>query len=252
MPASGKSTRPMSVAAAFVAAGVAAASPASAEDFNIEMQLSHDAASYDNASNSDATAFNATYYFDPVITDGVPVPEAAFVTRKSYLNASMARADSGVAEGDVMVANVGYHVPNTIFFGRVGLVRDDFPGAGNDTSWNGTVGIVPVPRLFFGSDFHEDGYDPNITARYAGKLPNGRWFSASVSAVDPDVGDSVVGFQADYYLDGFALGGGFSSGADRWNVRFDKGLPNGFGLLLRYFAEDGGDGVGAMLTWRDL
>jgi hypothetical protein len=240
--------------ALLLAAGLAAAIPAHAEDFSLQLQLSHDQANHDAAglADADSTSFNATYYFDPVVTDGMPVPEAAFVTRKSYLNAAMSRTDLGGAEGDVLVANAAYHVPDTIFFGRVGLVRDDFGASSSDSSWNGTLGIVPVPRLSFGTDFHEDGYDPNVSARYAGKLPNGRWFSASVSAVDPDAGDTAVGFQADYYLDGIAFGGGFSSGSDRWNVRVDKGLPHGFGFLVRYYSEDGGNGVGAMLTWRDL
>ncbi len=236
-----------------LAAAIAAAAPVHAEDFTIQLQLSHDDSSYDSnlLPDADATAFNATYYFDPVITDGMPVPEAAFVTRKSYVNAAASRTDFGGDEGDVLVANAGYHVPDSIFFGRIGLVRDDVAG-GTDTSWNGTLGIVPVQRFFLGTDFHEDGYDPNITARYAGKLSNGRWFSASVHALDPDAGESEVGFQADYYLDGIAFGGGFASGNERWNVRVDKGLPNGFGFLVRYYAEDGGNGVGAMLTWRDL
>lgn len=249
MPASGKSS-----ATLLLVAGLAIAASAQAEDFSVQLQLSHDLSSYDTSGvpDVDATAFNATYYFDPVVTDGMPVPEAAFVTRKSYVNATMSHAEFGNADGDVLVANAGFHVPDSIFFGRIGLVREDVSNGGNDTSWNGTVGIVPVARLFFGTDFHEDGYDPNITARYAGKLANGRWFSASVNAADPDAGDTVVGFQADYYLDGIAFGGGFSTGSDRWNVRIDKGLPNGFGFLVRYYGEDGGNGVGAMLTWRDL
>jgi hypothetical protein len=243
-----------SLACFMVAAGCAAALPAQAEDFSLQVQLSHDNTEFDSGllPDFDATALNAVYYFDPVITDGMPVPEAAFVTRKSYVNAAATHADFGDAQGDGLAANLGYHLPNTLFYGRVGLVRQEFDGAGSDTSWNGTLGIVPLTGLMLSTDLGEDGYDANVTARYAGKLANGRWFSASLSAADPDQGDTELGFQADYYLDGIAFGGGFSTGADRWNVRIDKGLPRGFGFLVRYYADDAGNGVGAMLTWRDL
>jgi len=240
------------------AASIAAAALARAEDFRVQTQLSYDRInpSGNIAPDVDAFSLSGTYYFAPVPTDGVPVGEAAYIARSSYANVVASRLDSNAGDVDLLAANVGYHVPNTIFFARVGVVRTELPdfGAGsqNDTSWNGTFGIVPIPRLFFGTDFTEDGWDPNVTARYVGKLANAHWYAASVSASDPDEGDSEVGIEFDYIFDSFKVGGGFSTGTDRWSVRAERGLPHGFALLGRVFTDDDGDGFGVTLTWRDL
>jgi hypothetical protein len=239
-------------------ASLAVSAVAQAEDFRVQAQLSYDNInpSGDGVPDADALSLSGTYFFAPVPTDGVPVGEAAFIARTSYANVVASRLDFGPGDVDALAANVGYHVPNTIFFGRVGIVRTEFPdlggGSEDDTSWNGTFGIVPIPRLFFGTDFTEDGWDPNITAKYVGKLENSHWYAASVSATDPDEGDTSVGLEFDYYFVGFKLGGGISTGNDRWTVRAEKGLPHGFALLGRIFGDDDSDGFGLTLTWRDL
>jgi len=235
-----------------VVAGLAASAAARADDFRVQAQLLYDHINVSGAGTSDGDVLTAsgTYFLEPVPTDGVPVAEAAYIARSSYANVVASHLDFG-DNVDALAANLGYHVPDTIFFGRLGVVRTDFPG-GDDTSWNGTFGIVPIPRLFLGTDFNEDGWDPNVTARYVGKLANGHWYGASVSAADPDVGENRVGVEFDYYFDTFSVGGGFNSGGDRWSVRAEKGLPNGFALLGRVYTDDGGDGFGLTLTWRDL
>jgi hypothetical protein len=157
----------------------------------------------------------------------------------------------GDEDADVIAADVGYHFTNSIFFARVGVVYTDGPGE-SDTTWNGTLGIVPIPRLFFGTDFTEDNWDPNLTARYAGQLANSHWYAASITLADPDDGDTNVGLEFDYYFDKFKLGGGFQSGSDAWTVRAEFGLPHGFALLGRFYTDDSSNGVGLTLTWRDL
>ncbi|HEV7609523.1 MAG TPA: hypothetical protein VGO61_19460 [Steroidobacteraceae bacterium] len=237
-----------------LAAGFAASAVVEAEDFRVQAQLSYDQFNFSGnfAPDADVLSVSGTYFFAPVPTDGVPVGEAAYIARSSFANVMATHVNFADNDFDTLEANVGYHLPNTIFFGRVGVVRADIPGGGDDTSWNGTFGIVPIPRLFFGTDFTEDGYDPNITARYVGQFKNSHWYGASVSAVDPDGGDSEVGVEFDYYFDTFKVGGGFNTAGDRWTVRAEKGLPHGFALLGHVDTDDGGDGFGLTLTWRDL
>ena len=239
-----------------VAAAISSA-PVLAEDFRIQGQFSYDQIDPDGGGpNIDVFALSGTYYLEPVPTDGVPVGEAAYIARTSYANAVWSKVDSGNGDVDALAANLGIHVPNSIFFGRLGVVRTDFPDLGggptDDTAWNGTFGIVPIPRLFFGTDFAEGGYDPNITARYVGKLPNNHWYGASITATDPDDGDTDVALEFDYYFDGFKLGGGYGSANDRWSACAEFGLPRGFALLGRVYTADDGDGFGLTLTWRDL
>src|SRR5215510_9705458 len=154
--------------------------PVHAEDFRIQAQFSYDKIDPDGAgSDADVFALSGTYYFKPVPTDGVPVGEAAYIARSSYADAIASKVDYGDGDVDVLAADLGYHVPNSIFFGRVGVVRTRFPGGpaslDDDTSVNGTFGIIPIPRLFFGTDFAEGGYDPNLTTRYVGKVGNDHW-----------------------------------------------------------------------------
>jgi hypothetical protein len=237
-----------------IVAVLAASAAAQADDeFRVQAQLGYDKINFDGPGDEDVDAFalSGTFFFEPVPTAGVPVGEAAYIARSSFANVVGSKIDFGDGDLDVLAANVGYHVPNTIFFGRVGVAQADFDGE-DDTSWNGTVGIVPIPRLFFGTDFTEDDYDPNITARYAGKLENDHWWAGSVSAADPDEGDTDVGVEFDYYFPSFKLGGGFNSAGDTWNARLEKGLPGGFALQGELFTGDGTDGFGLVLTWRDL
>lgn len=221
---------------------------AQGEDFRVQGQFSYDQVDPDGSDTDvDVFALRGTFYFSPVPTDGVPVGEAAYIARSSYAEVIGSQVEFGDEDADAIAANVGYHVPNTIFFGRVGVVDAD-----GDTSWNGTFGIVPIPRLFFGTDFTEGGYDPNITARYAGKLANDHWYASSVSIVDPDAGDTDAAFEFDYYFPAFKLGAGYNTGGDIVSGRAEVGLPHGFALLGRVFTADDGDGFGLTLTWRDL
>lgn len=222
-----------------------------AEDFRVEVKGEYDSIDFDNSSD-DAEVLTATgtFYFKPVPTDGMPVAEAAYITRASYARVIAQSVKFGDEDVSVFGAEVGYHIPNTIFFGRLGITEVDFPG-GDETNVSGTFGIVPIPRLFFGTDFSDDGWDPNLTARYAGQFSNSRWYAASAVLTDSDDGDSNLGLEFDYYLDKFSLGGGFNTN-DLWVVRAEFTLPNGFALRGRIYGDDGSDGVGLTLTWRDL
>jgi len=223
-----------------------------AEDFRIQARLAYDKIDIDGVDEDiDALSATGTFYFKPVPTDGVPVGEAAFIARSSYVDVMASNLEFAGEDADVIAANVGYHFTNTIFFARVGVAQTDVSGD-DDTTWNGTLGIVPIPRLFFGTDFTEDDWDPNLTARYAGQFANSRWYAASITLTEPDDDDTDVGLEFDYYLDKFKLGGGYHSGSDLWTVRAEVGLPHGFALLGRYYTDDASDGFGLTLTWRDL
>lgn len=234
-------------------AGLAISVAAQADDeFRLQAQLAYDKVDIEDFDEDvDALSASATFFFKPVPTDGVPVGEAAYIARSSYVDVAATQVEIGDADVDAIAANVGYHFTNNMFFIRAGVVQSDASGD-DETTWNGTLGIVPIPRLFFGTDFNEDNWDPNLTARYAAKLANDNWYAASISVADPDGGDSQVGVEFDYYFPTFKLGAGFNSGNDRALVRAEVGLPHGFALLGRVYTDDGGDGFGVTLTWRDL
>jgi len=232
-------------------AGFAISAAVQAEDFRVQLQLAYDNISIDNSSeDADIFSGTGTFYFKPVPTDGVPVGEAAYIARSSYVDVQATQVSVGDNDADAYAANVGYHFTNNMFFIRAGFVEINDVGD-DDTTFTGTLGIVPIPRLFFGTDFTDDDWDPNLTARYANKLANDNWWAGSISLVDTD-DDTDIGLEFDYYFPKFKLGGGYNSGGDRVLVRGEMGLPNGFALLGRVYTDDLGDGFGLTLTWRDL
>ena len=223
------------------AAGFVTTAAVQAEDFRVQLQLAYDTINIDDSSeDADVITGTGTFYFKPVPTDGVPVGEAAYIARSSYVDVEAAQVSIGGGDADAYAANIGYHFTNNMFFIRAGFVETDDVGD-DDTNFNGTLGIVPIPRLFFGTDFTEDDWDPNLTARYAGKFANDRWYAASITLADADEGDSDVGLEFDYYFTGFKVGGGFNSGSDLIGVRAEVGLPHGFALLGRVYTDDFGE-----------
>jgi hypothetical protein len=233
-------------------AGLVASAAVQAEDFRVQLQLAYDNINIDNSSeDADVTTGTGTFYFKPVPTDGVPVGEAAYIARSSYVDVAATQVSIGDGDADAYSANIGYHFTNNMFFIRAGFVESDDAGD-DDTTFTGTLGIVPIPRLFFGTDFTDDDWDPNLTARYAAKLANENWYAASITLADADEDDTTVGLEFDYYFPKFKLGAGYRSGSDLVSARAEFGLPHGFALLGRVYTDDVGDGFGLTLTWRDL
>lgn len=242
-----------SLATTILPAALAFSAVAHADDYRAEVRLSAERDSLSGPGSPDVDTFDAlgTYYIAPVRTDGLPLAEAAFLNRSSYVSAEGTHVDLDSDNLDLLSASLGYYVPNTIFFGRLGVSRVEFPGSGHDTNFNGTFGVTPFAGLLLTTDFDEDGWDPNITAKYVGKLANSHFYAVSATAIDPDEGDTEVGVDFDYFLDlSFKVGGGFTSGIDRWTVHAEKFFGPRFAVGGKIFTEDGGDRFGATVAWR--
>lgn len=241
----------LKLAPAIVAGSLALSAMAQADDYRAEIRLHAEHVDLDdNADDVDIFSASGTYYLEPVRTDGLPLAEAAYLNRSSFVNAVAAnyrQQRNGNAEA--YGANFGYYVPDTIFFGRLGVTHTDF-GA-SDTRWHGTFGVTPLDGLMLTTDFDEDGWDPNVRAKHVGKIANGHYYAASVYAVDPDEGDVNVGIDFDYFLDlTFKVGAGYADGNDRISVRAEKFFTPRFALGGSVYTDDGGDGLSATLAWR--
>jgi hypothetical protein len=233
-----------------LASSLAACGAALAEDYRVEVKLAGEHVDLSNdASDLDAVDVRGIFYLEPVRTDGLPLAEAAFLNRSSYASVNASRFDF---EDDftVLNASLGYYVPDTIFFGRLGFTHVDF-GPGNDQNWNGTFGVTPFDGLLLSTDFDENGWDPNVTAKYVGKLANAHYYAVTASAVDPDGGDTAVGIDFDYFLDlTFKVGGGFNTGDDRFTARAEKFFTPSFSVGAAVYAGDDTNGVFAQVAWR--
>ena len=233
--------------------GLFACAAAHADDYRFELGANFDHVSFDNdAPDVDILSVAGTFYLKPVPTDGVPLAEAAFLNRSSFVNAGVSRVDVDGDHADVFGANFGYYIPNTIFYGRIGVLKfDDAFGFDDDTTVNGTFGVAPFDGLLITTEFDEDGWNPNATARYVGKFDNGHFYAASINVVDPDDENVEVGANFDYFFDPtFSVGGGLSS--DRLEVRAEKFFMPNFSVGGRVYTDDDsdGDGLAAFVKWR--
>jgi hypothetical protein len=240
-----------------------AAAPAvcSADDYRWELRGSFDRA-WDSGllfSDSDSLALSGTWYFAPVDIDDVPLAEAAFLGRASSLSAIAARFEVLDEHLNAQAARVGYYFPGNWFYAAVGVSRSEYFTALNssfvlkahDTRWNGTLGITPVNGLRITTDFGEGDYDPNLTARYVGKLANDHFYAGSVSFVDPEFGDTSFGLDFDYYFDATtSLGVGYEDGPDTWELRAEKFFAKSWAVGASAYTNDFGDGFGLHVTWR--
>jgi hypothetical protein len=207
----------------------------------------------------DTLQLAGTWYFAPVSTDNVPLAEAAYLGRASYLSAIAARFEIFETTLNAQGANVGYYIPGTMFYAGVGVSHGQTITGINsvtvqkeyDTNWFGTFGVTPLDGLLITTDFDEDGYDPNVTARHVGKLPNSHFYAGSVSIVDPDGGDTAFGVDFDYYFDDTTSAGvGYFDGGERWELRAEKFFSKTWAAGITGYTADGGDGIGVHVTWR--
>ena len=228
-----------------------------ADDYRFEAKGAFDR--YRTDSDLDVTTLAGTWYFAPVSTDNVPLAEAAFLGRASSLSASAAQVDLLGNHMNAGSASVGYYIPGTMFYAGVGVSRDEVLILLSSTTalteyrttWSGTLGVAPLDGLLLTTDFQEHGYDPNITARYVGKLPNNHFYAGSVNVADDDYDGTSYGLDFDYYLDdSTSLGLGFDDVGNRWELRGEKFFSKSWAAGVSAYTADRIDGFGVHVTWR--
>src|SRR5690606_7340097 len=70
---------------------------------------------------------------------------------------------------------------------------------GDESYFSGALGVAPIDGLLVTTRFDEDGWDPNATAKYVGKLPNTHFYAASLEVYEDDDFEFAATF--DYYFD---------------------------------------------------
>ncbi len=257
------SNRNIALAAAALLS-MAAAPAAVADDYRAELQGTYvQLLAPGDFPDLDAFYVQGRWYFAPVKTDGVPLAEAAFLGRASSVSLAAARFEGSfgvdVFHLNSQAASVGYYIPGTMFFAGVAASRSQHVTAVSstivqkdyDNHWSGTVGIAPLDGLLITTGFHEDGYDPNITARYVGKLPNAHYYAGSISVVDPDQGDTSFGIDFDYYFDDtFSAGVAYQDGSESLTGKVRKFFTPRFSLGGSYTSAEFSDSFEVDIAWR--
>jgi Putative general bacterial porin len=250
-------TKLRSLAAALLFALAPAA--ALADDYRFEVKGIFDRDTR-SGYNLDVATLAGTWYFAPVSTDNVPLAEAAFLGRASSLSAIAAQVDLLGTHTNAQRASVGYYIPGTMLYAGVRVSHDEDIYLFSSTTvlteyrtnWSGTLGIAPLDGLLVTTDIQEHGYDPNITARYVGKLPNNHFYAGSVNLADHGGYDGTsYGLDFDYYFDdSTSLGLGFDDVGNRWELRGEKFFSKSCAAGVSAYTNDFTDGFGVHVTWR--
>lgn len=182
---------------------------------------------YTDADN-DASAWtlHGTYHFTEVDTANKPLAEAAFLQKRSFIDASHTEFDFDGASADAQTIGVGFYIPNSIFY--IGAEYQKFEEE-NDTAV--TVGITPVDGLLLTTSHNEeaDDYVANLQAKYVRQLAGDTAINLEAGFVDGEDGaDNAISVAADYYFTSY-----FSVGA----MVQDEG-ESAYGLRTRYFFND--------------
>lgn len=177
-------------------------------------------------------------HFSPVQTRNHPLAEAAFLERSSNVFAR------GTNDFDLLTVGGELYVPDTIFYGKLEVVRDD-RYADSDTTALATLGLTPIDGLLVSTTFSEDGYDANLYAKYVTSLGGGNFVNFEGEFVDGDYDDSLSLF-ADFYFDRtFSIGAGYADdyGDDQFTLRTEKFFTEQVSANLSFTDSDGAGNV---------
>jgi hypothetical protein len=189
----------------------------------------------DNGSSADGYQLDATYYFNPVTDNNVPLAEAGFMNRASNAKVHANFADYGNVDSSDVGIGAEYYIPNTDFYvsGQVARVdiESDFGGDFDYTRYAAEVGFLPAPNFLIaaglvGSKVDGDNTtDPSLRAKYVTRVGQHDWnFEAGGVFGDQD----IYNLGADFYVDQT-----FSIGAQYLND--DNRNQDEIGLRARKF-----------------
>lgn len=175
-------------------------------------------ANYTDVENGDgAFGIRGEMHFSPVQTRNHPLEEAAFLERSTNVYAE--------ANNDFDSLTVGgeLYVPDTMFYIGARVNRND-SGADDETTAYATLGLTPIDGLRVTTEFNEDGYDANLSAKYVTSLGGGNFVNLEGTFADGDA-DDYLSLGADFYFDRtFSVGAGYADiyGVDAFTLRTEK------------------------------
>jgi hypothetical protein len=153
------------------------------------------------SSKSSVYGLKGTFYFEAVETANVPFAEAAFLGKNSNVYAGTTHIDDKYAFiADVHRAGAEFFIPENFLYVNGGVTRSKYPNA-HEWDWYTSVGLTPIDGLLITTNYvHDQGYDPNINAKYVTALGNDQFINLEASFEDTDFGNyTKVG--GDFYFD---------------------------------------------------
>ncbi len=185
--------------------------------------------------------FEGAYYFNEVLTENVPLAEAAYLGKNSNVNASIGHFSQDSVSGDNYNAGVEFFIPESFLYVAGGISRATYDlkrsnAKWTDNDWYANIGITPIDGLLVATSYaHDQGYDANIYAKYVTDIGGDQYVNIEARYEDGDFGDAkhLIG---DYYFDSsFSVGAGvFREGSNAYLLRARKFFGEPFSVDLTY------------------
>jgi hypothetical protein len=182
-----------------------------ADSYKADVGFKASRVDYDGFSSSPNTfGLTGAFYFDAVETANVPLGEAAYLGKNSNVYADVFHSTDAkpiFLATDFYKAGVEFFIPENFLYisGGVTRFKNKYASGGD---WYTSVGLTPIDGLLITTNYiHDQGYDPNINAKYVTALGNDQFINLEASFEDTDYGNyTKVG--GDFYFDrSFSVGG---------------------------------------------
>jgi Putative general bacterial porin len=179
-------------------------------------------------------SLSGRYHFTEVDTTNKPLAEAAFMQRRSFVNAVYTDWDIDLANGEsgsIQNIGFGFYIPNTMFYLGAQHLRYDYDHSDSDSNTLFELGIAPIDGLLLTTTHSEDAddYEPNIHAKYVLPLAGETAINLEAGFTDVEDADAIIHLAGDYYFTHF-----FSVGASMTD--YEGG--NDYSIRTRYFFND--------------
>ena len=153
------------------------------------------------------SAFGA-YYFLPLESNPPALGDSAYLDDKTSVFANVLELNSPFYHGNLITAGIDYFVPNSIFYvggdlaeHQVDGLSSRIPGFHDSVrDWRASAGISIRGLLIKTSYQEENGYDPNVTARYVTGFGRQKYINIEASSYEYDQG-KFISVTADYFFD---------------------------------------------------
>jgi hypothetical protein len=184
-----------------------------ADSYKAELSAQASRVDFDNSNNKVNTYGGAgTFYFDAVETVNVPLAEAAYLGKNSNVYAgadhtSWKDDNTLVLDIDMYTVGIEFFIPENFLYVSAGATKSNYKN-GSDSDWYTSIGITPIEGLLIATSYSKDeGYDPNIRAKYVLAMGNGQFINLEAAFEDTDEGNSAI-IGGDFYFDNSLSVGG--------------------------------------------
>ena len=205
------------------------------------------------SSKTNVYGIAGAYYFDAVKTTNVPLAEAAFLGKNSDVHAQAVHTSQPGPDVNNYDVGAEFFIPESFLYVDAGVQQSKIKGGRTDNDWYTSVGITPIDGLLVSTSYaHDEGYDPNIKAKYVTALGAGEFINVEAQYVDGD-NYTYKSVGADYYFDNtFSVGGELSNiySDNSYTVRTRKFFTEAFSGDLAYTDAPDGNIISAGVSVR--